>query len=85
MHSNEVFDVKQKMCTGQASTFIFSEPACKANSNLCSANDTQTVNKYLDCLEKLPDCDPKEPKKFGESVLVCASPMTSLTPGCFTQ
>lgn len=61
----------------------FDGARCDESMKVCSKQDEAALQKYFDCLDRLPVCTPETKPQFNEAVLACASGMTALSPGCF--
>jgi len=63
------FQERHKACGD--STSSFDKATCNANLSKCSAADQEKVNKYLDCMEKIPACTSNTRLSFLEATLNC--------------
>lgn len=79
------FTDKALPCGSTGPTPRFDRMACEASMGACTAEDTQRLWDYLDCLDALPTCEPKQAAAFSAAVLACAAPMSGMSAGCFAQ
>jgi len=61
----------------------FDGKACSSSMRVCSRDDEQALQRYLDCVETLPVCTTDTRAAFTEKFLACASGMNQLSDGCF--
>lgn len=81
------FTEKAKPCFpgGSGPTLSFDKTKCDASVDKCTAKDVSNINKYFDCLDKLPTCKLDNTAEFNAAFLTCTSPMLQLSDGCFAQ
>jgi hypothetical protein len=79
------FTQKALPCGATDRTPDFSRAACESGIASCTERDRQTIVSYLDCLDRLPACEPGKASEFSAAVLACADPMVGVAERCFWQ
>lgn len=81
------FPEKTQPCFTSTSrpSLSFDRMKCDQSLDKCTSKDLSNINKYFDCLDKLPACKPESTADFSAAFLACTGPMLQLSDGCFTQ
>ncbi len=55
---------------------------CEQSLESCSDTDKETLNKFLDCVNDLPDCTAATEQSWGNQFLACAVPLANVSDSC---
>jgi hypothetical protein len=77
------FQTKHQACNVSDST-SFNKATCNENLAQCTAADQEKLNKYMDCVEKIPACTSDTKLAFAEAVMNCAtnSELENISSAC---
>jgi hypothetical protein len=55
---------------------------CEQNLESCSDSDKEALNKFIDCVNDLPDCTAATEQSWSASFLACAAPLAGVSESC---
>jgi hypothetical protein len=56
--------------------------ACEDSLEACTDSDKEALNKFIDCVNDLPECTASTEQSFAASFLACAAPLQSVSDAC---
>ena len=68
---SEWSEMSKKIAPCGYQAYQFSRSTCDQDVAQCTDQDLDAVNKYYDCLDQLPTCDPGNPQAWNDDFDAC--------------
>ncbi len=84
---NNTVKTKVSACptlSGIVSTSTFDKAKCETGAKSCTSDDNATINKFFDCIDKVPNCVAGQEAAFASASQACSASITSVSAACQT-